>query len=155
MMLRIGVISATAAVLPLLGCSSQKRSASLEIGDPFTKEVYSVRGNIVSKKWVANGKVKSQLHAVRTNEDLTPFWKSIEVEQVRKWLPVYLPAEKTRRTGSTSWCITLSEADISSQSSGGGAFPSDADLTRSVGPDSSDRFARVVKAFDLLVSPGH
>ena len=109
----------------------------------------------MSKKWVANGKVNRQLYAVRTNEDLTPFWNSIEVEQVGKWLPVYLPTEKTQRTAVTSWCITLSEADSSSQSSGGGAFPIDADLTRSVGPDSSDRFARVVKAFDLLVSPGH
>lgn len=148
---RCGLIAAfTAVILSMIGCAVHSRSASLEIGDSFCKEVYLVKGNRLLKKSITNGKLKEQLRVKLTDWQARDFWASIEASQVSKWSSVYLPKEETERTAITSWAIELKWDGFTKSVGGGGAFPGDDDLSKPVGPEFSDRFARLVSAFDKL-----
>jgi hypothetical protein len=136
--------------LSMLSCSVQCRTASLEIGDSFYKEVYLVKGSRFLKKTISNGKLKEQFRVKLTEEEVRCFWEIIEESQVTKWNSVYLPTEVTERTAITSWAIELHFNGLVTRVGGGGAFPSDEDYSKPVGPDFSDRFLRVESAFAKL-----
>lgn len=148
---RCGLVAAFAIViLSMLGCAVQSRSASLEIGDSFYKEVYLVKGDRLLKKSISNGKLKERRRVKLTDRQARDFWDVVESTQVSKWNSVYLPEEETERTAVTSWAIELKWDGFTKSVGGGGAFPSDEDLSKPVGPEFSDRFTRLVSAFDKL-----
>lgn len=142
--------------LILSACQSQHdsmfrhQSAELEIGDSFSKDVYSLNGRNFTAKTISLRKVVEKQTKRLSEDSLTSFWKVIRDEKVDKWSAGYLMPVKSERTALTYWVIKLCLNQTAIVTSGGGAFPGDEKFLTPVGPDPGKRFERVAAAFKEL-----
>ena len=82
-----------------------------------------------------------------TRSELTSFWKSLEDEDVYKWLSNYKARELDDRSAFCNWKITIIINNNIFQSIGNAAFPSDSDPKMVTQLDETERFIRVSNIF--------
>lgn len=151
------IFLAAALLVSSLGCrsigpDSDVDRASLKVGDPFSRDLYEVSGDHVSKWVLSDNETHEKRVASRrlSPDEVQAFWRSLDEADVEQWLPLYEQTHFDGRSAYGDWQLDIARKGRVIHSAGGQAFPADLNPRKQIDLQSSRRYERVWKAFSLM-----
>ena len=125
-------------------------SARLWTGNSFYSTLYELKEAKITKYALGhNGLDRKVLNSKNlTLGELASLWKTFEEEGVNNWMSRYEPIGHDSNSDSNGWGLTIHKDGHVISSAGDNAYPNDANPKKSTSFKMSNRFLRVVNAFE-------